>query len=893
MPRGRPAGSTTRRKLEAKPSQSKKPARRSRVSKKLPQAPTPPTPGSLELEETTQLDFDVNSIQNYDQLMSALQAKKVQITLGNNIIAPENILINYDVAINLNGFSIISEESVESARVLDIRSGAVTLTGQGKIFAMGPRSVAIRVFGAISAELPDYTTLTIDEGISIFAPDAYGILISPNLGVAYGLTVNFAGQIFARDGICLASGINGRELNLPVVNLGSSASIVVDEATGAAIEASGYGKWQISTAHLRGAKGASLRSGVVEFSNTQIMASVGAVFQLEDAAEPALEVIVDGGNYVSEQSQIFAGTSAAVKKFVLKNGEFYGQTEELPAELKSIVDVKKAAHFRTDVIDFLNNLSTQAALATQPDIAADSSIMSDGEVDRAASLDKETTDDSKDGAITNLASEPTSGSKDATKADLAENAASGDNAIELEEAITTKANSETDLELSRNERFETETSNSAAENSSSSSATENLTDDELAIMAAFADAEAESRDVSALDESELTDDELIELAFAETAKPKKKSTKTRKTKTKKPKTVPKAPVVIEPLSSVPELTDSETDEDAIMLALTAEKVEPNRPVFAPPRPIQPVSEQDAARVALAEAINDIRKLSAEDYDVGFSELEQAIQHAEAVLANPLAELSHIRDAASNLLLAFDGLEERDEFSLSDAELDELFYHGAVLGELAKPSNKTQPSARPTHATSKALDYQDLPSVPTIEQNSSDFEPDFTVLSDVLNTISELKLENYTEQSRMELLQVLDQAQAVLTDMTSPQSAIDEIATNLLGVMAKLEPLRVLRSPTPNVRLHGIAPTLNVVVPAAMMDEASPSAIWSQGITMIDEMEPYLADATTQEKLLRAMKPWIVGMAELATEPMRRLRRSLAAGFRAGISAYRETLSRRF
>lgn len=246
MPRGRPAGKKSRKTVSKKASKSKDP-RDFGISKQFPE---PPQPLIMANQEPTQLanhvEFNENAIQNYQELIAALSAKKVQITLANDIIIEDNILINYDVAINFNGYSIISEESRAAARVLDIRSGEVTLTGRGKIFAMGARSVAIRVFGAISTGVPNYTALTIDEGISLFAPDAYGIIVSPNLGVAYGVTINFSGQIMAHDGICLANGIRGRDQNLPVINIKSEAKITADELNGKALEASGYCRWNIA-----------------------------------------------------------------------------------------------------------------------------------------------------------------------------------------------------------------------------------------------------------------------------------------------------------------------------------------------------------------------------------------------------------------------------------------------------------------------------------------------------------------------------------------------------------------------------------------------------------------------------------------------------------------------
>lgn len=86
----------------------------------------------------------------------------------------------------------------------------------------------------------------------------------------------------------------------------------------------------------------------------------------------------------------------------------------------------------------------------------------------------------------------------------------------------------------------------------------------------------------------------------------------------------------------------------------------------------------------------MKNLKSSDYEVGFADLQEAIRDAEQLLSAKIITLAAIRDASAKLLAAFDNLEERDEFSLTDDELDALFYHGAVLDEIAAdPKTKPQ------------------------------------------------------------------------------------------------------------------------------------------------------------------------------------------------------------
>ena len=785
------------------------------------------------------LDFDTDAIIDFAQLQLALEAKVPRITLANNIMTAENLLINHNVTIDFNGFSIISGEANQAARVLDIRSGKVKLIGKGKIFAMGLRSVAIRAFGAISSGSPNYTQLTIGEEISLFAPDNYGILISPNLGVAYGLTVNFAGRIFARDGICLAYGIRGHEKNLPVINIQNGARITADEQSGVAIEAAGHGKWHIAEARLRAAVGASLRTGEVEFAHTKMLAANGPVFRVEDNTESELTVTVDGGEYLAQSELVIDGLPEGIKEFTIKDGDFCSEDDSMAEALLDIIEVE-GGDFQNNVkgtyVQMAENFTEPTAPEANTQVVADTPETAEPMAE-ANTINTETAQAEADTEV--ITSDSIAEEQKSSRIDSAEDTKQDIEQDEDSLALASTADAEEiddwfEQAFAEGERL--------------------LAEDSAAEIAELSDDATDEREIL----QELEAEEAVSLSPAPTVALTPKQSATQKDA---------ASLIKQPIM-----------QEGILPPQKQLIMQNN--IMPPLQP--PVAENDAARMALADAIMDIRKLSAEDYDVGFGTLEKALSNAEKVLANPLAELVDIRDAASNLLLAFDGLEERGEFSLSDDELDELFYHGAVLEEMAHPSANGQKLASAMMLNNAA------PEVALNPANIANAEPDFAVLSDILDTISEINLSQYSAESRLALLRSLDRAQEVLRDEKSSQSMIDEIAANLLAQISKLNPSLTMHAPAIHARTSAPAPVITPITPAAMIDEMTPSAVWSQGIMMIDELAPFVTDATTREKMLRAMRPWVVGLAELVTEPARNLLKSIKAGASAGLRVYRET-----
>lgn len=696
------------------------------------------------------------SVSNYSELDRALQDQISEITLTDNVICPENLLVNYDLTINFNGHSLISDESTFGARLLDIRRGNVHLAGQGKVFAMGQRSVAIRIFGAISAGIPSYTTLTVDPGITLFAPDSYGILISPNLGVAYGLTIDFSGRILSRHGICLPDSVHGRDLNPPVIHLHDGAVITADELNGTALTASGFGYWHIDHAELRGYTGALLAHGTLDFHDTHIITSApdqSFAFQLEPISDPAdLAVTIDGGAYISERAPVISGEPQTIKSFQIQSGEFRSPRRRPAAALMKKLTVDQAkVNFASDVQTFLAQLP----------------------------------------AITPLVTE-----------------------------------------------------------------------------------------VEPLSEFATAPDPL--------------------------------PVVPAPLPS---------DDSSLSAAMPAPKPTDSSST-ASPETNAPLDDLTAARVALSDALAEIRQLNPDDYEVGFTTLQDAIHQADLVLSNASSSLIDIRDTASQLLSAFDQLEERTELSLTDSELDELFYQGSVLRELSaetpdqkslKPQKSTKapkPSklqkskkvkkSRPVKVASESILDQLSDQGDFIASNPSvldSFAPepedlthallDFSQISYIFQKVSELDLGRYTVASQTPLLRELDRIQPIIADPETTQATLDTITDQLSTYLSNLRPVRntnhILYS---NQSLSSPAPLLGSLIPAAMFDALEPEPIWSLGVTMIDEQTPFITDETTRRRLQRSTRSRFIVLVGHLTDPLRAFAKNFTTACRAGLDVYR-------
>lgn len=289
--------------------------------------------------------FNPHAIQTADELFLALDEPDIaEITLANDIFIEQNIEIDHDLTINLNGFHIISFQ--EGARVIDVKSGATKLMGNGQIHALGNSATAVRIKGGTSSQA-NYATVTVDEGIKLYAPHYYAIYVAPNFDAAYGVTVNLAGKITAHDGILIHSNIQGRGENLPTVNILDGANIEVDESTGIAILADGYGLWRIGAATVTGASGVRVKAGDLRFVNSVVFAlgeatneptwsselyGAGNAIQIEadENRSGNIRIKISGGQYQSADNFVIAeygneSSTTTLDKLEIIDGEFAGK----------------------------------------------------------------------------------------------------------------------------------------------------------------------------------------------------------------------------------------------------------------------------------------------------------------------------------------------------------------------------------------------------------------------------------------------------------------------------------------------------------------------------------------------------------------------------------------
>lgn len=319
---------------------------------KLPElAPPVPIAGSKPRKSRRRNKHeDENKINSFDELLVALNNREATITLGDDIIVKHNILIDYDVTINLDGHNVVSERDLSMMRIFDVRHGEFTLTGEGNVFAMGPESVALRAFGAISTGVPDYTVVTIDEHVHLYAPEGTGVYIASNLGAAYGLIIDIAGSITAHNGIYLASGVRGRSSYRPAIYLRSGSEITVDENSGAAVDAAGIGDWNLASTKLRGFLGIKAEYGRFTLSNSHIATGNVSILLNTDAGA-GLSLTIDGGSFQSTDGLTILGKPTGINKFVVKSGDFCSPKGIINRELSKVA-IFEGGDFYDNLVDF-------------------------------------------------------------------------------------------------------------------------------------------------------------------------------------------------------------------------------------------------------------------------------------------------------------------------------------------------------------------------------------------------------------------------------------------------------------------------------------------------------------------------------------------------------------
>ena len=195
------------------------------------------------------------------------------------------------------------------------------------------------------------------------------------------MTIDFRGTMVAQDGFCINGGIRGRGKNIPLIKIADQTRITVDENTGVAIHAAGYGRWEIGASEITGATGIVAQSGNLTLNGTKIIATgeyveadsaddsltmIGAVLQSGKAINPdhSVEVTVNGGEYTSLRSYLFAETrqkksKPALQMLIIEGGEFAGKLGTFyglaPRNTEHAVTVVYGGDFTENVQDYISS----------------------------------------------------------------------------------------------------------------------------------------------------------------------------------------------------------------------------------------------------------------------------------------------------------------------------------------------------------------------------------------------------------------------------------------------------------------------------------------------------------------------------------------------------------
>ena len=200
------------------------------------------------------------------------------ITLLDDITLDSTLTINTGAAftIDLNGHDIKATE-----RVIMVKRGNVSFTGEGTIKETSPNYGAINIKGSDVPGDVNYTTVTVRKDVTLeaWAPvfiTPYEDRVAP---YAYGVTVNIEGTLISKPDTRGDKGhgiyINGQIQHLdnaPVINV--SGANVTSEGDG--IYAAGYATWNIVDSNVSGyGMGIGIKAGELNISGDSVIRCTG------------------------------------------------------------------------------------------------------------------------------------------------------------------------------------------------------------------------------------------------------------------------------------------------------------------------------------------------------------------------------------------------------------------------------------------------------------------------------------------------------------------------------------------------------------------------------------------------------------------------------------------
>ncbi len=232
--------------------------------------------------ESYEAQIDGTSYTTLKDAFEAADSDETITLLANCDLGADQLVLEdgRNVTIDLNGFNI-----TRSDRLIEIKHGTLTLTGQGTLEETSPNYAPVILSGSVDDEAEDYTVLNVGPDVTL--KGWAGVFITTNkIGSspshAYGVVVNVAGKIVSVkdqggfNGACIY--LNGQNADstgpVPEINIASTAEFT---ATGNGIYAAGYGVWNIENgAQLTGGStGIEIRAGELNIAGGTITGGNG------------------------------------------------------------------------------------------------------------------------------------------------------------------------------------------------------------------------------------------------------------------------------------------------------------------------------------------------------------------------------------------------------------------------------------------------------------------------------------------------------------------------------------------------------------------------------------------------------------------------------------------
>lgn len=189
----------------------------------------------------------------------------IDITLGASFTSTAGLKAPAGKTVNLN----LAGNTLTLNGTLQAAGSTLNITGPGTV----TRTTADRIAVGVIADAANATALKIGTGVTIDAPNGYGVAIMPASGTntAPNTTVDIAGTVTAKWFAVTTNGNIQDASQAPTINVASGASLTSTADT--AIYAAGVATWNIDAATISGATGIYAKAGTINLNGTTVTAS--------------------------------------------------------------------------------------------------------------------------------------------------------------------------------------------------------------------------------------------------------------------------------------------------------------------------------------------------------------------------------------------------------------------------------------------------------------------------------------------------------------------------------------------------------------------------------------------------------------------------------------------